>query len=458
LCQDQILQQLLFFMRTAAIGRLHAVADAIAMLDMLCSLSIHASTCMKRQNNQNHLGVAIPELFENDFQDEEEDHEQAHDGIFLEDFKSISILVHNNNTKNQNYENSRQNSNQQQLQTFFNSSSFIQNPSQKMKIASQLAQRNFYLPPLLSKQKQQKQDEIISSSSKNHDGRRLLTIINGPNASGKSSLLRDVCHLCIVAHLGGLLPCSQARIPLLDNIFYRDSATEASPSAAGNFSSRKFLSFSRFTHDLRETAKLLKNVAGVSELFSSLPSQNENGKQNEDEEQQKINSPSQNKNNNHRKNKKSTLVLIDELARGTSTREGAAVVSSVATYLANLNNKNEENNKKIFTILATHHISVAQNLPKLFPDLITSCQMDVELVSLNNKNHQNNNNCFNLEATFGVKPGACSIPQYGILLAQTTNNMPRHVIDCALKIHEKIEKNKIKSQQETGAKERFSEI
>jgi DNA mismatch repair ATPase MutS len=428
ICQNETLNYLLHFVRQR-LGQLHTVAESLGLLDFLCSLSVHANICMNSTNTNNNfgVGVVIPEFFDNKRkQQQDEDDDDNEEGFVLQDFKSITVVVHhhhqNNNNDDEDQEHQhkmmmmRNNDNNNMMMntssstTNLTSDEILVAPSGKMKMTSKnFSRRDFFLPP-------KKKTPVVVAPTVT------TAICTGPNGSGKSSLLRDVGHICILAHLGGLLPCGnnkntninsqdfpRARIPLLDAIFFRDSTGDASSAAGNGFQTRKLLSCSRFTHDLKETARIVKNVEALV---------------------------TNNNNNNNNYSCPSTLVLFDELARGTSSREGAAVASSVMSYLAQLNEN--ENSKKIFCILATHHLSIASSLPEKYPHLITAVQMEVALTK--SQQQQNNNNLTpiqDLEARFGIRSGKCQIPQYGILLAKTAR-LPARVIEEALRIQDDL--------------------
>ncbi|RKO86224.1 muts domain V-domain-containing protein, partial [Blyttiomyces helicus] len=132
-------------------------------------------------------------------------------------------------------------------------------------------------------------------------------LVTGPNMSGKSTYLRQVALLTIMAQLGTLVPADYASVRLVDKLFSRvgdDSSVETNASS--------------FTMEMRETAFILKNVTNES------------------------------------------LIIIDELGRGTSTSDGLGITFAVCEELVRT---------KAFVFLATHF----QELPialKVYPNVM----------------------------------------------------------------------------------------
>uniref|UniRef100_A0A1B0F0L9 DNA mismatch repair protein n=1 Tax=Phlebotomus papatasi TaxID=29031 RepID=A0A1B0F0L9_PHLPP len=126
-----------------------------------------------------------------------------------------------------------------------------------------------------------------------------LTILTGPNMGGKSTLMRQVGLLAVMAQVGSRIPASRCRMTLIDRIFTRLGAQD--DILAGH---------STFLVELSETSAILKHAT--------------------------INS----------------LVLLDELGRGTATYDGTAIAASVVNFLADL---------KCRTLFSTHYHSLVDN-------------------------------------------------------------------------------------------------
>jgi len=123
-----------------------------------------------------------------------------------------------------------------------------------------------------------------------------ICIITGPNMAGKSTYLRQVGMIVLMAHMGSFVPAERARIGLVDRIFTRIGA--ADDIASGR---------STFLVEMNETASILKNITSRS------------------------------------------LVLLDELGRGTSTYDGISIAWAVVEYL------HDYSRHKPKTLFATHY-------------------------------------------------------------------------------------------------------
>lgn len=123
-----------------------------------------------------------------------------------------------------------------------------------------------------------------------------IIIITGPNMSGKSALLRQTALIVLLAQIGSFVPASSATIGLVDKIFTRVGASD-------NISSGE----STFMVEMNETASILNNISDRS------------------------------------------LILLDEIGRGTSTYDGISIAWAIAEYLHN------HPSAKAKTLFATHY-------------------------------------------------------------------------------------------------------
>jgi DNA mismatch repair protein MutS len=107
-----------------------------------------------------------------------------------------------------------------------------------------------------------------------------IIILTGPNMSGKSALLRQTGLIVLMAHMGSFVPASEAHIPITDKIFTRVGASD-------NLSGGE----STFMVEMNETASIINNLSDKS------------------------------------------LILLDEIGRGTSTYDGISIAWSIAEFL-----------------------------------------------------------------------------------------------------------------------------
>jgi DNA mismatch repair protein MutS len=123
-------------------------------------------------------------------------------------------------------------------------------------------------------------DVFVANDIELNKTNQQIIILTGPNMSGKSALLRQVALITLMAHMGSFVPASDADIPLTDKIFTRVGASD-------NLSGGE----STFMVEMNETASILNNITERS------------------------------------------LVLLDEIGRGTSTYDGISIAWSIVEYL-----------------------------------------------------------------------------------------------------------------------------
>jgi DNA mismatch repair protein MutS len=122
-----------------------------------------------------------------------------------------------------------------------------------------------------------------------------IIILTGPNMSGKSAVLRQTALITLMAHMGCFVPAQQAKIPLTDRIFTRVGASD-------NLSGGE----STFMVEMNETASIINNISPRS------------------------------------------LILLDEIGRGTSTYDGISIAWSIVEFL-------HSSPSKPLTLFATHY-------------------------------------------------------------------------------------------------------
>jgi DNA mismatch repair protein MutS len=191
-----------------------------------------------------------------------------------------------------------------------------------------------------------------------------LIVLTGPNASGKSCYLRQVGLIHIMAQIGSFIPATDAKLGICDRIFTRVGAVD--DLASGQ---------STFMVEMNETANILNHATPNS------------------------------------------LVLLDEIGRGTATFDGLSIAWAVSEYLAN--------EVKSRTIFATHYHELnelASLLNNVANYQVTVKELPNEIIFL----HQ-------------VKPGGAS-KSYGIEAGRLAG-LPATVIDRAQQVMSQIEQH-----------------
>ncbi|MGZ3818845.1 MAG: MutS-related protein, partial [Bdellovibrio sp.] len=119
-------------------------------------------------------------------------------------------------------------------------------------------------------------------------------LLTGPNMAGKSTLMRQVALVAILAQMGSFVPCDEARIPVFDSVFTRIGASDQLSEG-----------LSTFMVEMTETSAMLKNAT------------------------------------------KDSLVILDEVGRGTSTFDGMCLAQAILEHLLS--------DVKSMTFFATHY-------------------------------------------------------------------------------------------------------
>lgn len=145
-------------------------------------------------------------------------------------------------------------------------------------------------------------DNFITNNVKLGDSRQML-VITGPNMGGKSTYMRQVALIALLAHCGSFVPAKSSCIGPLDQIFTRIGASD--DLASGR---------STFMVEMTETANILHNATAQS------------------------------------------LVLVDEVGRGTSTLDGLALAFAIAQHLLDKN--------RSYTLFATHYFELTRLVEK----------------------------------------------------------------------------------------------
>ena len=208
-------------------------------------------------------------------------------------------------------------------------------------------------------------EQFIPNDLRMNNSTDRLLIITGPNMGGKSTILRQVALIQILAQIGSFVPAKSAKLPILDRIWTRVGASD--DLASGR---------STFMVEMTETATILHNATPRS------------------------------------------LILLDEIGRGTSTFDGLSIAWAVAEYLHN----SPEHSAK--TLFATHYhelTELAENLAGAKNYQITAAEKDNEVVFLHK-----------------LEKGKAN-KSYGIAVAQLAG-LPSKTIIRAKEVLEKLEK------------------
>ncbi|MDC3104825.1 DNA mismatch repair protein MutS [bacterium] len=190
-----------------------------------------------------------------------------------------------------------------------------------------------------------------------------LMMITGPNMSGKSALLRQTALIVLMAQIGSYVPVEAAEIGLVDKIFTRVGASD-------NIS----MGESTFMVEMNETASILNNLS------------------------------------------ENSLVLLDEIGRGTSTYDGVSIAWSIAEYIHN-------HPAKAKTLFATHYHELNEMTNKFH-------RIKNFNVSIKRKNNE-------ILFMRTLKPGG-SNHSFGIHVA-TMAGMPENVVKNARELLQQLE-------------------
>jgi DNA mismatch repair protein MutS len=215
-----------------------------------------------------------------------------------------------------------------------------------------------YLPP---------GEQYISNDISLDPSSQQIIILTGPNMSGKSAILRQTALITLMAHMGSFVPVSAANIPLTDKIFTRVGASD-------NLSGGE----STFMVEMNETASIINNISARS------------------------------------------LILLDEIGRGTSTYDGISIAWSIVEYLC----KSPSSPKTLF---ATHYHELNE-LEEKFPSVknyhVTNKEVGNKIIFLRK-----------------LAPGG-STHSFGIHVARMAG-MPTSLIDRANEVLKQLEEKHV---------------
>ncbi|MBL4648386.1 MAG: DNA mismatch repair protein MutS [Aureispira sp.] len=221
--------------------------------------------------------------------------------------------------------------------------------------------------PVIEKQLKLGEEYVPNDIYLDNEGQQII-MITGPNMSGKSALLRQTALICLMAQMGSFVPAREAKLGMIDKVFTRVGASD-------NISSGE----STFMVEMNETASILNNISERS------------------------------------------LILLDEIGRGTSTYDGISIAWSIAEFLHNNNIATPK------TLFATHYHELNE-LAERFPRIKN---FNVATKELNNK----------VIFLRKLQEGG-SKHSFGIHVAKMAG-MPRYVVERANEILGQLEQKSI---------------
>ena len=203
-----------------------------------------------------------------------------------------------------------------------------------------------------------------------------IIMVTGPNMAGKSAILRQTAIICLMAQIGSFVPAKYAEIGVLDKIFTRVGATD-------NISAGE----STFMVEMNEAANILNNISDRS------------------------------------------LILLDEIGRGTSTYDGVSIAWAIAEYL-------HQHPTQAKTLFATHYHELNE--------------MTVNFERIKNFHVSIQENKGNIIFMRKLLPGG-SEHSFGIHVAKLAG-MPSKVVNRANEVLKTLEKSRSQSGSKDSAK------
>jgi DNA mismatch repair protein MutS len=252
-----------------------------------------------------------------------------------------------------------------------------------LSLASSAIENDYTMPEMIEEQifiieegrhpvleKIQGKENFVPNSLEMNKEDATVLIVTGPNMGGKSTFLRQNALIVIMAQMGSFVPAKSAKVGIFDRIFSRVGAGDELIKGR-----------STFMVEMSECAYILKNATSKS------------------------------------------LVILDEVGRGTSTFDGMSLAWAIAENLYK---------KRVFTLLATHYLELTE-LAKLYSGIknyhVTVKEWNGEVIFL-----------------YKVLPGIAN-QSYGIEVAKLAG-IPQEVVDRAKEILYKLESKSLKETKE----------
>jgi len=203
--------------------------------------------------------------------------------------------------------------------------------------------------PVIEKQLPLEEKYIANDITLNKTTQQIM-MITGPNMSGKSALLRQTALIVLMAQMGSYVPAKNANIGLVDKVFTRVGASD-------NIS----LGESTFMVEMNETSSILNNLSARS------------------------------------------LILLDEIGRGTSTYDGISIAWAIAEYL-------HEHSTKAKTLFATHYHELnemEQSFPRIKNYNVSVKEIDQRIIFTRKLVKGGSNHSFGIHVArmAGMPPG-----------------------------------------------------
>lgn len=232
--------------------------------------------------------------------------------------------------------------------------------------------------PVIERQMPPNQTYIPNDLSMDTDDTQIM-MITGPNMSGKSAILRQVALITLMAQMGAWVPAQKARLGIVDKIFTRVGASD-------NISSGE----STFMLEMNETASIMNNISQRS------------------------------------------LILLDEIGRGTSTYDGISIAWALAEFL---------HNGKVTpkTLFATHYHEL-NDLADVYP----------RIKNFNVATREIGNKVLFLRK---LEAGGCA-HSFGIHVAAMAG-MPKEIVQRAMEILQDLEQKSINVEGDTKNTNKF---
>lgn len=211
---------------------------------------------------------------------------------------------------------------------------------------------------------------FVSNNSKMDEGKSRFLLITGPNMAGKSTYMRQIALIVLLAQIGSFVPAKRAKIGIVDRIFTRIGAMDDI-----------FSGQSTFMLEMTETANILNNATGKS------------------------------------------LIILDEIGRGTSTFDGMSIAAAVAEYI--------HLKIKARTLFATHYHEITE---------LSSKHKGMENLNVEVKEEGDH-----VTFLYKVVPGTAD-RSYGIQVAKLAG-LPKEVVERAKEVYNTLEMVENKENQ-----------